>query len=96
MAALSTDLSDPGARPYFLWSEDTTVGQLRAILADPQDLRRPAYLARLMREASLADLWTFATPADLAAAWLQVLPHLGRRRRFWEYLLSVWRKHGAI
>lgn len=96
MARLSVDLDDPSARPYFLWSEDTTVAELRAILGDPEDPRRPYYIARLMREASVPEVWKFVTPRQVAEAWPTVAAHLGRRRRLWQYLLEVWRAHGVV
>jgi subtilisin family serine protease len=66
MARLSSNLDDPSSRPCFLWSENATVAELRGILANRDDDRRPAYMARLMREASIPELWKFLTPGDVA------------------------------
>jgi hypothetical protein len=89
-------MDDPSVRPYFLWSENTTVAELHAILDDPENPARSLYLARLMREATVEEVWKFVTPAEVAAAWPQVQVHLGRRRRFWRFLLDTWKAHGAI
>lgn len=92
----SLDLDDPEAVPYFLWNEETTVAELHAILRDRGDPTRPIYLARLMREASVPEVWKFVTPRAIMETWEEVRPHLGRRRRFWEYLLDVWERRGAV
>ncbi|HYQ02766.1 MAG TPA: hypothetical protein VER96_29045 [Polyangiaceae bacterium] len=34
MRPLTVDLNDPNGRPYFLWDEDVSVGELRRALAD--------------------------------------------------------------
>jgi hypothetical protein len=51
MGSLSTDLDDPDARPYFLWSEQVTVAELREKLAAPDPDERALWMGRVMREA---------------------------------------------
>ncbi|GMU53711.1 MAG: hypothetical protein AMXMBFR33_28570 [Candidatus Xenobia bacterium] len=94
---LSTDFSDPESRPYFLWSEDLNVGDLRAILAGERGAYlQEVYLGRLLREARVHEVWQFVTPEDVVTHWDRLSRHLGRARSFWEYLLSVWEKHGLV
>lgn len=97
MSQVSLDMDDPQAHPYFLWSEDLTVSQLRRILAGAEgEFLRTVYLGRLLREARIGDVWKFVSPQEVAARWSSVAKHLGRRKRFWQFLLDVWREHGLI
>lgn len=96
MARFATDMNDLDAVPSFLWNEETTVRQLKAILDDPLNPLRALYTARVMREGRVADLWAFLSPRDVAALWPRVEPHLGKRRQFWRYLIDTWRQAGAI
>jgi hypothetical protein len=85
---------DPTARPYFLWSEPTTVGDFRTALAGATGEARAQLLGRLLREARDTDVWAFTTPAEVRAALPALERYLGRRRGFWTYLLSAWEAHG--
>ena len=42
------------------------------------------------------EVWQFMTPADVAEVWPAVEGKLGRRRPFWEWLLSSWRALGLL
>jgi hypothetical protein len=64
MRALTTDLTKSELRPYFLWDEDVSIGELRELLAEPDSPRRDQLLAKMLREAR--DIG--CTPATLA--WL--------------------------
>lgn len=96
MTALTTDLSDEHARPYFLWDESRTVGEFRAALraASPDEWTR--LVGKLMREARDVDVWRFVSPADVWGRFGAVRPYLGRRRAFWEYLLDGWHRDGLL
>jgi len=96
MLPLTTDLSDLDGVPYFLWNEPTTVRRLREILSDPENVMRPLYAARLMREGRVLDVWQFLTLQDILALWPQVERHMGRRRDFWRFLLDTWKEIGAL
>lgn len=96
MPGPTLDLDDIDSVPYFLWNEKTTVAEFRLILANPEEPERPLYLARLLREGLVSDVWKFLTPREVAQSWDEVAPHLGHRRNFWRFLLDVWRRHGAI
>jgi len=62
------DLERGDGRPYFLWDEDITTDQLRAVLAGPDSPERDRRLGKMLREARDIDVWCFVTPAEVAAA----------------------------
>lgn len=94
---LSLDLSDPHVRPYFLWSEDMTIAQLRDVLAGSQGPElRLMYMGRILRECRLADVWHFLTPQEIVASWQPLQRHLGRSKKLWTYLLEVWTRDGLV
>lgn len=96
MAHLTRDLDHDEGIPYFLWSEETTVEELRSILSSNDNPERVIYVARLLRDGKISDVWKFLTPQEVADAFDDVSLHLGRKKAFWAFLLSVWRKHGVI
>lgn len=96
MTMLSVDLDHDDARPYFLWNESTTVGELRRLLGDTQDRLWPQYAGTLLREARVHEVWRFLSPATVAREFPRFEKHLGRRRKLWKYLLEVWTRHGAV
>ena len=93
---LGTDLSDPETRPWFLWDEDLSVGELRAILAAERHPRWIELAAKVMREARDDQVWLFLPVERAVARYAEIAPRLGRRRAFWDYLLGAWRHHGLI
>jgi hypothetical protein len=94
--ALSTNLRDPKAVPYFLWDEPMTVASLRERLRMASSPEAARLLGKVLREARDSEVWLFTTPAEVAARWEELLPHLGRRRAFWEFLLGRWREEGLL
>ncbi|HSB79788.1 MAG TPA: hypothetical protein VLM91_13485 [Candidatus Methylomirabilis sp.] len=94
--ALSANLADPLAIPYFLWDEPMTVMGLRERLRTASPPEATRLLGKILREARDTDVWLFTTPADIARHWDELLPHLGRRRSFWEFLLHRWRSEGLL
>lgn len=97
MRALSVDLSDPNGRPYFVWDEDVSVAELRAALRPGRDEHaRLRLMGKLLREARDMDVWRFVTPSEVAAALPDLGRRLGRRRRFWEFLIEGWRNDGLL
>lgn len=97
MRALSVDLSDPNGRPYFFWDEDVSVAELRTALEPGGDEHtRLRLLGKLLREARDMDVWRFVTPSDVAAALPDLGRRLGRRQRFWEFLIDGWRTDGLL
>lgn len=87
---LSSDWIDGGAVPYFLWDEPMTVEELRDRLANGSRPERTRLLAKILREARDTEVWGFTTPDAVAREWKALSLHLGRRRAFWEFLLSAW------
>lgn len=94
--ALSTNLRDPEAVPYFLWDEPMTVSALRERLRTASPPEAARLLGKILREARDTDVWLFTTPDEVAARWDALSSHLGRRRAFWEFLLAAWRKEGLL
>ncbi len=93
---LSSDLSDPGAVPYFLWDDPMTVAELRARLASASDPERTRLLAVVLREARDSEVWQFTTPDEVARLWSALSRHLGNRRAFWSFLLEHWARQGKL
>ena len=83
-------------RPYFLWDEDVTIAELRAALARPDGPERDRWLGKLLREARDVDVWHFVSPEEVARALPRLGRRLGRRRRFWEFLIGGWRDDGLL
>jgi hypothetical protein len=94
--SLSIDLTNPSAVPYFLWDEPLTVAGIRRRLTTASHAEQIRLLARLMREARDTDVWKFTSPKDVWLKWPDISLHLGRRRKFWEFLLDHWLKEGLI
>ena len=94
--ALSANLGDPLAIPYFLWDEPMTVTALRERLQTASLPEATRLLGKILREARDPDVWLFTTPAEIARRWDELVPHLGRRRLFWEFLLGRWREEGLL
>jgi hypothetical protein len=96
MRPLTTDMTQGELRPYFYWDEDTSIAELRAVLAGPDSPRRDHLLGKMLREARDTDVWAFVTPAEVARALPRLDRHLGRRRPFWEFLIEGWRSDGLL
>ena len=96
MRSLGTNLADPNTRPWFLWDEDLSVGELRGILADERHPRWVELAAKVLREARDDEVWFFLSVHRVAARYADVRPRLGRRRAFWDYLLDAWRRNGLL
>ena len=93
---LSCDLDDPSARPYFLWNEDITVGDLRAKLQSPDVDERALWMARVMREARYQDVFKLLQLTDILSLLPRIDRHLGRSRDFWHWLIEGWRSDGLL
>ena len=85
----SAKLTEATTRPYFLWWLNETVAELRAALASDDARRRGYYLGALLREANSRDVWLFTNPDAIRRDWNWVLPHLGRSRKMWGWLLDM-------
>lgn len=85
----------PG-RPYFLWDVDVTEDELRARLRSPDPDTRAQWQGRILREARFDDVWRYLSLDDVLRDWPQIRIHLGRSRRFWEWLFQGWRDDGLL
>jgi hypothetical protein len=94
--SLSTDLTNPLAVPYFLWDEPLTVAEFRGRLTMASPAEQIRLMAKLLREARDTDVWKFTSPEEVWRKWPDLSLHLGRRRKFWEFLLGHWQKEGLI
>jgi hypothetical protein len=93
---LSTDLDDDAAQPYFIWDVPVTLGELKRLLRDPDQSVRALWIARVMREARYEDVWKLVSLEDVLTWFPRAQRHLGRSRRFWEFLLGEWRRRGLV
>ena len=93
---LSTELTNPMAIPYFLWDEPMTVAEFKQRLQTASPPEQKRLLAKLLREARDTDVWQFTTPQEVWRRWNELAPMLGRRRAFWEWLLTGWQKEGLL
>ena len=84
------------ARPYFLWDEDVSIDELRATLAGPDGPVRDRLLGKMLREARDLDVWAFVRPAEVARVLDRLARRLGRRHRFWKFLIEGWRADGLL
>ncbi len=96
MRPLTGDMMRGDLRPYFLWDEDVSIEELHAILGGPDDWNRDRLLGKMLREARDIDVWRFVTPAQVVRDLPRVARRLGRRRRFWEFLIEGWREDGLL
>jgi hypothetical protein len=93
---MTIDLSEGTKRPYFLWDEDVSIDELKTALREGPEAQRLRLLGKLLREARDLDVWQFVTPKEVALALPALSRRLGRRRRFWEFLIRGWREDGIL
>src|SRR5262245_47771567 len=96
MRALTTDMMLEDRRPYFLWDEDISVRELKDRLHGSDEWERLRLLGKMLREARDLDVWHFVTRYEVADALPRLGRRLGRRRKFWEFLINGWREDGLL
>ena len=96
MRPLTFDLLQDERRPYFLWDEDVSIAELRAAMHAPPSSERDRLLGKMLREARDTDVWAFVTPKDVAEALPRIARRLGRRARFWRFLIEGWGADGLL
>jgi hypothetical protein len=94
--ALTTDMTKQELRPYFLWDEDVSIGELHQALDGADSPRRDQLLAKMLREARDIDVWHFIRPAEVARVLERLRRRIGRRHAFWTFLIEGWRSHGLL
>lgn len=83
------------AIPYFAWDRKQTVEDIKMLLKqDGKDWIKT--IAWIMREAAFDDVWEFITPKEVWSNFNQIEPFLGRKKRFWKYILGMWNELGKI
>ncbi|MCP4898768.1 MAG: hypothetical protein GY906_17495 [bacterium] len=73
-----------------------TGAELRDRLRRGSEPERLRLLAKILREARDSETWIFTTPDHVARNWQRLSLHLGKRRSFWEFLLSSWEEQGRL
>jgi hypothetical protein len=96
MRPLTTNLSEGSKRPYFLWDEDGSIDELKAVMRNGPESDRLRLLGKMLRESRDIDVWTFVSPEEVARALPELGRRLGRRRAFWEFLIKGWRDDGIL
>ena len=96
MRPITADMSDGARRPYFLWDEDVSIDELRAVLTGDDRWNRERLLAKMLREARDVDVWHFVTPTEVADLLPRLERRLGRRFSFWTFLIEGWREDGLL
>lgn len=82
-------------RPYFLWDEDVSIAELHAALVIPGH-RRDQLLGKMLREARDIDVWTFVSPNVVANELSRLQRRIGKRYKFWQFLIDGWRDDGYL
>jgi hypothetical protein len=96
MRGLTTDMAREDLRPYFLWDEDVSIGELRVLLRGADSPRRDQLLAKMLREARDLDVWQFVRPVEVARVLERLRRRIGRRYPFWSFLIEAWRSRGLL
>ena len=96
MRTLSDDFGRPDAIPYFLWDEQVSTSELRAILRGPDTARRLHLVGKMLREARDLDVWEFVTPREVRRLLPVIERRLGRRTAFWRFLIEGWVADGLL
>jgi hypothetical protein len=79
-----------------MWDEPMTIAELLERLRNASTPERLRLTAKILREARDTDVWRFVSAEEVDRLWNLLAPKLGRRRAFWEYLLSAWREEGLL
>jgi hypothetical protein len=79
--------------PYFCWDRNWTVAEIKKRLHEEERIN---ILSWILREAKLADVWYFTSPQQILSCFDDLKLRLGRKRKFWEYILNEWQKLGKI
>ncbi len=87
-----------GESPRFLWWSDVRISEdeLREKLRSRDPVERGTWAGRILREATLRDVWRFVSLGEILRDWPYIERNLGRRRAFWKYLLAGWRADGLL
>ncbi len=81
--------------PYFARDRKQTVKDIKSLLKQ-HDKKWIKTIAWIMREAAFDDVWEFITPKEAWTNFNHIKPFLGRKQRFWKYILGMWHELGKI
>lgn len=87
-------LTDRRGRPYFLWDNELTLEQFRALLLDADDEVRAYWLGTLLRQARPDDALSIASLAAIRRDWARAEKYVGRERPFWKWYLAEMAQRG--
>ena len=87
-------LTDGKERPYFLWDNDLTLAQFRALLLDPDDEVRAYWLGTLLRQARPDDALSLSSLTAIRRDWARAEKYVGKERAFWTWYLGEMAKRG--
>lgn len=94
---LSLDTTTADAIPYFNWDAPVTNAAVRRALSEGTEDDKIYWMARILREARYADVWSYLNLRnDVLPRWDRLRSQLGRQRAFWEFLIGHWRDHELI
>jgi hypothetical protein len=79
-----------------LWDSDVTEAELRVRLAHPDPRIRAQWQGVVMREATFGEVFEYLTLAEIVRDFPDIQRHLGRRRRFWIWILEGFRRDGLL
>lgn len=82
--------------PYFMWDERVSEAQLREELAHGTPARRIELMAKIMRDARVADVWRYLRPEDIVAHRDELFARLGWHKPLWVFLCNGWIAHGLL
>jgi hypothetical protein len=71
-------------------------GHLIKVLSSENEDERLYYAAKILREARFEEVWDYLSPVFVSAQWEKLRWRLGRKKGFWEFLFTTWRRHGLI
>jgi hypothetical protein len=81
---------------YIYWDRRGSSEETAHILSNPAHARYEETFAHLLREATCDEVWSFVSPQTVRDALPRMAHKLGRRQRFWEWLIAAWEQRGLI
>ncbi len=82
-------LLDAQGRPTFLWDNDLTLDEFKALLASEDEEVAAYWTGTLMRQAKPDDALTLVPATRMRALWPRLHRYLGRERSFWTWYLDA-------
>ena len=96
MSSMVPSAAMPPDNLDFAWDRYETAASLKRRLDTTSGAEWLRTAAWLMREARVEQVWQFVTLQQVADAFPQISPMLGKRRPVWEHLLRAAHELGRI